>query len=176
MRSADPRLPRRLRLFLALWPDEAVRRNVDEHLRGWTLPAGSLRYGPDDWHVTLHFLGSVAMQRAREIADGLAVPVESFELVLDQPRLWPRGLAVVGASKVPAALTSLQARLGDALRRMEHPVEDRPYRPHVTLARRAEAAARPRAPLPIVWPASRFVLVLSTGNTHSRYEVLREYA
>jgi 2'-5' RNA ligase len=167
--------PRNHRLFLALWPDDAVRGNVQAHAEGWVIPAGSVRYTPQDWHVTLHFLGSIPTDRVVTIAAGIDVPIEPFELVLDQPRLWPRGLAVVGASRTPPALKSLHERLADALRGLQLTVETRPYRPHLTLARRADQAVLPKSPLPIVLPARAFVLVVSTGRTAHRYEILREY-
>jgi 2'-5' RNA ligase len=173
--NSKPRLPRAFRLFLALWPDDAVRHAIGEHARAWSLPSDCVRYGPLDWHVTLHFLGSVPTERVPEIAAGVDVPLEPFELALDQPLMWPRGLAVVIASQVPPALKVLHDRLGHALRDMEQAVELRPYRPHLTLARRADGAVRPRAAAPVVWPVRSFALVVSTGRTDHRYEVLRIY-
>jgi len=162
-------------LFLALWPDDTVRCRIREHADRWVFPSGSVRYGPPDWHVTLHFLGRVPAERVPDLAVNIDVPREPFELVLDRPTIWPRGLAVVSASTTPRALKSLHARLGEALLGMEQAVETRPYRPHLTLARRAEAAVMPDPPVPVVWPVSGFVLVVSTGRPDHRYEVLREY-
>lgn len=176
MRSASSSIARTHRLFLALWPDDAVRRGVHEHARAWAMPPGSGRYGPADWHVTLHFLGSVLTQRVPEIAAGVDVPLEPFELVLDQPLIWPRGLAVLCASEVPQALKSLHDRLGRALRGVHQTVELRPHRPHLTLARRADAAIPPMAPVLVVWPVRSLVLVVSTCQTDHRFEVLREYS
>lgn len=163
------------RLFLALWPDEAIRRAVDDHSGAWTMPPGCLRYAPSDWHVTLHFLGSVTAQRVPDIAAAVDMPLEPFVLVLDQPRIWPRGLAVVCASAVPQALMSLHDRLSHALRGVDQSVEARPYRPHLTLARRAVGAIRPTAPAPVPWPVDSFALVVSTGKTDHRYSVLQEF-
>ena len=64
------------------------------------------------------------------------------------------------ASQVPAPLADLHARLGEALQRLEVPVETRRYRPHVTLARKA-SGAQP-APAPVRWQAGPgFALVQS---------------
>lgn len=175
MPIAKARLPRTFRLFLALWPDDEIRHAIGEHASGWSLPSGSVRYGPADWHVTLHFLGSVASDRVPDIAVGMDVPLEPFELTLDRPLLWPRGLAVVAASQVPTALKDLHDRLGQALQILQQPVEPRAYRPHLTLARRADGAIRPTAPVAVVWPVRSFALVVSTGRTDHRYEVLRTY-
>ncbi len=164
-----------MRLFLALWPDAAVRRRVAAHADAWALPAGRGRMSPDDWHVTLHFLGSVAADRIPAVAEALEVRCEPFELVLDQPRLWPGGLAVVEAAVVPAPLEALHAALAQSLVRLDLPVEQRRFRPHVTLARHAAGAVPPKQTVPIVWPARGYGLGVSTGRPEQRYAVLREY-
>jgi 2'-5' RNA ligase len=173
--SEAAKLPAKLRLFLALWPDEAVLLRIAEHARCWCFPPGCLRYGPRDWHVTLHFLGSVETERLPGIADAADTPVEPFELLLDRPQLWARGLAVLGAQRVPSALQDLHQRLGDALAGQGLPVEGRIYRPHVTLARRAEAAIAPTDHPGVAWPVKDFALVLSTGKPDRRYEVICRY-
>jgi 2'-5' RNA ligase len=166
---------RSLRLFLALWPDEAVRARIADHAAAWSLPPGCLRYQPWDWHVTLHYIGPLAIGRAAALADAVDLPIEPFELQLDKPRLWPRGLAILESSQVPAALQDLHRRLAAALSRSDVPLEQRPYRPHVTLARGADGALVPPGRAPVRWPARSFALVVSTGSSDQRYEVLREY-
>ncbi len=175
MDSGKPVVPRTQRLFLALWPDHAAKGKIAEHARRWVLPSGCVPYAPVDWHVTLHFIGNVFAERVPDIAAGVGVPLEPFELVLDQPQLWPQGLAVLCASEVPAALQALHDRLGRALRGLNQAVDGRPYQPHLTLARRADAAIPPSACAPIVWSVRSFALVVSTGRTDQRYEVLRQY-
>jgi RNA 2',3'-cyclic 3'-phosphodiesterase len=169
------RASRRVRLFLALWPDQAIQADIDAHASGWTLPRSCLRYGTQDWHVTLHFLGAVAMERVPELAQAVDLPMDPFQLLLDKPQLWPRGLAVLGATQVPPALRDLHGRLGAAVAAVGLPLEARTYRPHVTLARRAEGAVAPKGPVSVTWPARSFALVVSTGSRDRRYEVLREY-
>ncbi len=169
------RSSRSRRIFLALWPQPAVRRRIAAHAAHWTFGDDARRYAPADWHVTLHFLGDVAIERVPAIVDGVAVPVEPCELLLDQPQRWPRGLAVVCASRMPEALLDLHTRLSHAVSRLGLNVEARPYRPHLTLARHAGDAAAPIASPPIVWPVHGYALVVSTGQADQRYTVLRRY-
>jgi 2'-5' RNA ligase len=50
-------------------------------------------------------------------------------------------------------------------------LQDRAFRPHVTLARKVKAARRGVLDPPLAWPADRFALVRSiTGPAGSRYE------
>jgi len=111
--------------------------------------------------------------------DGIAasadVPFQPFELVLDQPGLCPHGLAVLRATEAPIPLQALYDRLGQELRGLDLPVEPRPYLPHVTLARRGDAANPLKASAPVVWWVRSFVLVISTGDRDQRYRVIRQY-
>lgn len=175
MDSGKPLAARTQRLFLALWPDEAVREQLAAHAGQWLWPAGCARYAPADWHVTLHFIGDVDTEQVAAIAACAEVPFQAFDLALDQPKLWARGLAVLCASEVPVALQALHERLGRVLRQRDLVLDARPYVPHVTLARHAEAAIAPAAFAPVRWPVSGFALVLSTGLKAPRYRILGQY-
>lgn len=109
------------------------------------------------------------------MAANAGIRPQTFDLRLDRPMLWPRGLAVLGATEVPEPLLALHDRLGHALRGLDLPIETRPYQPHVTLARHADAATPPIASPPVVWRVSGFALVASTGNKNARYQVIHEY-
>lgn len=167
--------PRMQRLFLALWPDEAVRAQLATHASQWQWPVGCTRYAPEDWHVTLHFLGDVASGKLDALAAFTEVPFQPFELVLDQPGLWTRGLAVLCASEVPVALKRLHAQLGHALSALDFAQDPRPYVPHITLARHAEAAMAPAHFAPVRWPVTGFSLAASTGQPGLRYQVIWRY-
>ena len=175
MDSHTPSAHRTQRLFLALWPDDDVRRQLVNHAGRWTWPDGCVRYLPEDWHLTLHFLGPVEADRVADIVALAAVPFQPFTLTLDQPACWPHGLAVLCLSQVPPALRALYERLGFALRRLDLPVEVRPYQPHVTLARRAAGAITPVRPMPVVWRVRRCVVVESIGATAPRYRMIHAY-
>jgi len=164
-----------LRLFLALWPDDDVRGQLAALGGRWMWPAGSVLYQPGDWHVTLHFIGAVGADRVDAISSGLDVPLEPFELRLDQPQVWPRGVAVLCAGTVPHQLRQLHDRIGAALQALGLPVDARPYRAHVTLARRAAGAVAPQGVVPLHWRARGYALVVSTGEKGQRYRMLRRY-
>lgn len=163
------------RLFLALWPDAAIVGQLAAHASGWVWPAGCAVYEPTDWHVTLHFIGAVEAGRLPEIAAGLEVPVQPFTLWLDQPLLWHHGLAVLSASRTPEPLHTLHHQLGMALRGLGVAIDARPYRPHATLARHAQAARPPCACTPVEWQAHGYVLAASVGAQDGRYRVIRRY-
>jgi 2'-5' RNA ligase len=163
-------LPASLRLFLALWPAPALLDELLAHAAAWSWPARARRTRPERLHLTLHFLGNVPAERLPDLRSGLDVKWTGCELALDRASVWAGGIAVLEAAQVPAPLARLHAALADRLRAMEIPLEDRPYRPHVTLARKAHGA-EPPCFAPLRWAAGpRYALVRSAGGG---YETLQ---
>jgi 2'-5' RNA ligase len=164
--------PQTSRLFLALWPDPAVRAALAEWRQLWTWPPGAGRVRDDKLHITLHFLGSQPTERVPELAQGLAVPFSPFQLVLGQPKLWPHGIAVLEPHMEPDELLELHARQAEALAGLGLPPEQRKFRPHVTLSRRAVNAIPPAEGPPINWDVRGYALMESRGGG---YTVLKQY-
>lgn len=171
-RAADDDPPP-ARLFLALWPGPGVRQALAAFRDATPWPAGASPVADDKLHLTLHFIGSVPADRVAEAAAGLQVPVKGFMLALDHAECWRGGLALLRPRLLPAPLVQLHADLGAALRALDLPVEQRVFRPHVTLARRAGQAAPLVPAAPLRWQVSGYVLVQSRPD--GRYEVLRRY-
>ena len=81
------------RLFLALWPDDAVRDQLRVWRDAWTWPRGATPVHTDKLHVTLHFLGNQPTARLPEFLDGFQVPFEPFDLQFGRPALQRSGFA-----------------------------------------------------------------------------------
>lgn len=148
------------RLFFALWPtaELAARMHAlarSSVRRGRVIPAEKL-------HVTLAFLGELSDEgRAAASAAGDRVSGEAFELSLSQLGCWRRrGIAWLGTDETPEALLRLHQSLGLALDEAGLPTERRPFRPHVTLARRAVVAPQ-RLDGVLHWPVHEFHLMAS---------------
>jgi 2'-5' RNA ligase len=151
-----------VRLFLGLWPSDEGRASLLAHADAWDWPAAARRTRPERLHITLHFIGNVAAARLPELRQALQLTWTAGELTLDRATVWPGGIAVLEAQRIPSALAALHADLGNALRALDLPVESRPWRPHVTLARKAFGAHPPMASQPVQWRAvPGYVLVQS---------------
>jgi 2'-5' RNA ligase len=167
------------RLFFALWPDETMRRNAAARVATLVRPDRGRPQRPDQLHVTLVFLGRVAEPRIDAVRNVAAsVAGRSFTLVLDRVEHWrkPQVLCLT-ASATPAPLATLVEELRGALVAAELPTETRPYRPHLTVARKL-ARYEPQADIvePLPWPAHSVTLVESrTDRTGSRYEPLASW-
>lgn len=164
-----------VRLFIALWPEPAVRDALCAWRDGVAWPRSASPTRTEQLHLTLHFLGSVAQARLAELADGLAVGFEPFELELGHPEVWHGGIAVLAPAVVPAPLLTLHGALGAALERLGMTPEARPYRPHVTLARRAGSLRTPIVGPPIRWQVDRYALMQSKTGDGSEYGVVQAY-
>jgi 2'-5' RNA ligase len=141
-----------LRLFLALWPDDAARETLAAAQRAWTWPAGAALVPREKLHLTLHFLGPVPATRFAALQPLFGTRGEPFLLTAEGARhhVWPGGIAVLELA-APSALQRLHAALADVLRAQGFGVEDRAYRPHVTFARKAWGARPPETPPPFAW-------------------------
>jgi RNA 2',3'-cyclic 3'-phosphodiesterase len=166
------------RLFFALWPDDGVRARLAAAARE-LLPAGAGRpQRPDQLHLTLEFLGDVPESRLQDVLDAgtaAAAGAAAFELDFDLVEHWKRPQVLcLAASSTPGPLAALVQSLRSELLARGFAPEARPFRPHVTLARRV-VRAQPSAagqPLqrPLRWPARAFALVQSvTEPKGARY-------
>lgn len=173
-RPAAP-APESARLFLALWPDAAVREALRTWRDAWTWPRGASPAATGKLHMTLHFLGNQPRERLPELLDGFAVPFTPFGLRLDQAALWHNGIAVLAPQVAPQPLLDLHARLAQALTGLGLQPEARAYRPHVTMARRAAGAGLPPGGEQLDWQVDRYAVVKSRPGNDGGYAVLRTY-
>jgi RNA 2',3'-cyclic 3'-phosphodiesterase len=160
------------RLFLALWPSPAVRRDLAAQQARWAWPAGAAPTAADKLHLTLHFIGAVPSVRLPEVTQGLRVHAPRFALMLDGAEVWPNHCAVLCSSQMPSALTRLHGALAQALRALGLPVEPRAFRPHVTLARHATGAVPQTPSAALRWPVRGYALVQSAAG---RYTPIARY-
>jgi 2'-5' RNA ligase len=167
--------PRNVRLFLALWPAPEVRQGLAAWRDAWAWSPGARPVPTERLHLTLHFIGAIAHERMAAVAAALDVPSPAFDLDFGRAERWHRGLAVLRPLEVPAALGVLHATLAERLRACELPVEARPFRAHVTLARDAPGATPPAAGPALHWHVHGHALVESRVGRDAGYVVLRHY-
>ncbi len=166
------------RLFFALWPSEEVRSGLVEVMA--SLHARRAKpVAAENLHITLLFLGSVTAQTricAEKIAEEIAG--HSFELRLDQIGFWPKsGILWLGAREVPESLAALVRDLHLGIAGCGIDLDARPFKPHVTLMRKALVVRRdrslpsPGASMTLAWsspkpiPTARVIKCLRVGGS-----------
>ncbi len=131
------------RMFLAVALDDECRHAVAAHLEASlgerTLPGRTAR--PENWHITLRFLGETTSQQADAILAHLDehLMVEPFRVKLAGLGGFPRerkaSVLWMGASGDLDPLHALAAESETAAQRAGFEPEGRPFHPHVTLSR-----------------------------------------
>jgi 2'-5' RNA ligase len=172
--NGAPREPRH-RVFYALWPDTATSTAIVRATRRAVRLSGGAPMAKDRLHITVAFLGSLTAEELERARSVMPISVGAFDLTLDMLGIWPgsRTLWLAGRG-VPQALNALEQRLWEALEPHGFEREERIYRPHVTLARRARAVEA--AVDPVVWHAEDVVLAESLSVPRGvHYEVLERW-
>jgi len=149
------------RLFVGLWPDDALRDALCAHCERWGWVPGARLVPRSKLHMTLHFLGAVPRERIGELTAGLVVPFVPFAVQLDGVDVWPNQVAVLQPRAMPHALQGLHARLQSALARLQQPSAHEQLLPHVTLARKAKGSRPPAQVDPVVWRVQGYALIES---------------
>lgn len=168
-----------LRLFFALWPDEAARAallRLQQHLGQ---PPGARPVAPENLHLTMAFLGmqpAALLPQIEAILDRVAVPEMTLEV--DRYGCFSRArIAWAGIGRPPPALAAMHGELMAALRQsgVGHD-QASTFRPHISLLRNAVCDSGPAAE-PFRWHAPQLALVQSTTMPRGPvYRVLAQRA
>lgn len=178
----------RMRLFVGIplaAPAIEELKSISMRLRS---NGDGLRWSmPESWHVTLQFLGNCNRQQYECIVTQLRkLHSPPVSIGLDEFGCFDRtGIFFVGVKLTPE-LAALQQEVMKATGPCGFISEDRPYRPHITLARgKGQAGVRALSVLKTKLPrqtsftrctADAFVLYESfTQPTGSRYEIRERF-
>lgn len=152
------------RLFFALWPApdvraalEAAAAPVREHCSGSLVPV-------DNFHITLRFMGNVAEDRLEALLGaGDAATGRQFDLPLERVGFWDKPAVVwLGPRNPGDELLRLVANLNTELESAGFGPDPRPYRPHLTLLRKAERGPEQLyLDRRVTWPVANFSLIES---------------
>src|SRR5512142_2142787 len=164
-----------LRAFYALVPPTPLRATLAElgrerarRLHGRPVPA-------DNIHLTLAFVGAWPRTRLDALlAAGGALDAEAMRITLDRHGGFRRsGVAWVAPSSPPATLGILANALAARLRANGVPFDEKPFHPHLTIARKCRGPFVDGAIGPYVWEIDEIALVASdTRAEGARYTVL----
>lgn len=134
-----------MRLFVALIPPPEAVAELAAAVR--ELPeAGLRRVRPEQWHLTLAFLGEVDERVLGELEERLGRAARRhppLTVSLGGAGRFGGRVLWAGVHGDRAGLRRLADSVRAAARRCGIPTEERPYRPHLTLARGAGADLAP---------------------------------
>jgi 2'-5' RNA ligase len=174
------------RLFFALWPTAKQQASLAKATRQVLQASGGRAVPESNLHVTLAFLGSVPERRLGELT-AIAQRVSSsfgtahpLQVSFDRLEYWKKAqvlCAVPGARAASHALAELAAALKTELMAAAFAPELKPFRAHVTLARKVSRRSDWPHELrahPVPWSFTGFSLMESrtdaSGALYSRVE------
>ena len=154
------------RVFFALWPDARQRDRLRDVINSVARNVEGRAIDRRDWHITLAYLGDTEerlipslLEKARQIE------VEPFRLAFDRLEFWPRPkIACLVAPTVPTELEALVSSLNSILLDAGIAIEDRIYRPHITVSRNARNFATERLTQRATTEWSGFELIESVSG------------
>ncbi|WP_054956585.1 RNA 2',3'-cyclic phosphodiesterase [Paenibacillus dakarensis] len=176
-----------MRLFIAV----PLPQVVSEHIQRWSQEIGKQMLfrkwvHPQDYHITVQFLGDVKSKNVDSILSSLQAAVvkqQTIELSL-------QGAGVFGLSSAPRVLWAgiageteklgkLQQAVTTAMLPLGFKPEDRPYRPHITVARKYKGGSIAAelintGPEPVSWTTDKLVLFRTHMHSSPMYEILGE--
>jgi 2'-5' RNA ligase len=124
-----------MRLFLGLPIPPDLTQALARRTQTIELPKGR-RIPPENLHLTLFFLGEVAESTLPPIEHELSeLTFAPFPLKLTSLNTFPRAGVLIAEVEPGRPLLHVQTKVADAMARCGFPPEDRPYHPHITLAR-----------------------------------------
>ena len=130
-----------MRLFIGLpIADEtkAALRSTVDRLRTTIDPKiGKIRWtDPEAWHITLQFLGNCNEQQYECLVRALRfVPMHPFQVEVDGLDTFERAGVLFAGVRLDENLAALQHQIVRETTTCGFPPDERPYHPHITLAR-----------------------------------------
>jgi len=168
------------RVFFALWPPKEIARQLAGIAADFSQAAGGRPTRCETIHLTLAFLGDVAVERLPELLRvAKEVHAAAFDLTLDRFGVWQHNHLFWAGCASPPALLDLADTLSKRLLEAGLAAADakRPFVPHVTLVRKLVRldVALPAAQA-LTFHCGAFVLVRSRlSDKGSAYEVLARF-
>ena len=128
------------RLFLALWPDEEVKRKIHQHaIKHFSACKGRI-LEKKNWHITLAYFGAANTDTQQCIeTQAEIIKSEPFDLSLSQCGYWKKpAVAWLAPTTIPEELKQLAFEVQQNLIPCGYQPDTRDYQPHVTLVRKAK--------------------------------------
>jgi RNA 2',3'-cyclic 3'-phosphodiesterase len=153
-----------MRVFFAIKPDETALKQLSHLAKQLTLTSGGQITKKANIHLTLAFLGEVAIDRLttlRSVAKG--VTATTFDFTFDEIRYWKHNQIIyAGTSTCTPKLLTLVNNLRNTLSTNSFVFDSRAYKPHITLARKVKSGRMlPDLVTPISWRVAEWFLMQS---------------
>lgn len=169
------------RIFLALWPDEVTRQQlfeVQKRLKSDPALQSARAVTAENLHATLHFIGSISIPVLQALEASLdSVQCQSFDMTVSTTGCFPRSRVFwLGLKEIPPKLNELEQQTLVCVQQSIEGYQSIPYRPHITLFRKAKVSQELDVLAEINWRVKSFALVESKSSSEGvQYHVLKQW-
>jgi RNA 2',3'-cyclic 3'-phosphodiesterase len=164
------------RLFFALCPDDITRQQCAKITQA--INNGEARpVNPANLHVTLLFLGNIGTDKEIVLRQEMAtILVPKITLHFKQLNFWKKpGVLCLTATDSSPELMALVDNLAIIARKLDIPIDERPFKPHVTLLKKAKELITLEFE-PVIWCSRSFCLVESCSLTNGvEYRIIEQW-
>lgn len=169
------------RVFLALWPDVATRKQIyriQQQLAGHRALQSAVAVKQENLHLTLHFIGAVTDDVLKKLSALLnRVESPSFEMTIDHVGCFPKPKVTwLGIEGSPLELVELVRQTGECVSQCVETYQQTSFSPHITLFRKVRCTEKLGDTEPVRWKAENFALVESNTRAEGvEYSVLQQW-
>lgn len=151
------------RVFFALFPNLATQKQLALRADKLTVQCGGRKIKMQHIHLTLVFLGNIDIIRLENLKQSMQpITAKPFQLLLDTVCYWKHTQIVSLQPSQPCnELLELVNKLEIALTNAQFTYDKRPYKPHITLIRKATHPPQTNTIEPILFDVMQWVLVQS---------------
>jgi RNA 2',3'-cyclic 3'-phosphodiesterase len=158
-----------VRCFVACWPDDATRAQLDQVARdAHSRHPGARRIRGDNLHLTLAFIGELSSPKGHEAARVLRdVSIEPFEWRIDHVGRFDRARVLWAGGQPEPRLEQLAESVRSQLKTLQIRFDEKRFAAHVTLLRDlpplpARSGGEALYEIePLVWPIRGALMIVS---------------
>ena len=154
------------RLFFALWPSDKQRQKIGAAIQPYRSKLVGTWTEGDNWHITRFFIGGFPEEDIPAL-QAAANDIDSPSIDLKFERIWygkrPKIICLF-AGRIPSQLLGLVRSIESIAQTFGIKPEERPYRAHMTIARKARffESITLAQPLELHWSAFHLIESIST--------------
>ncbi|HBZ30677.1 MAG TPA: RNA 2',3'-cyclic phosphodiesterase [Nitrosomonas sp.] len=155
------------RLFFAIQPANTIQKQLGSLAKKQAIKWGGRNIKPENVHLTLLFLGKTETDKINALRTTVTnITGKRFDLAIRETRFWKRNQIIYAhADNYPPELFALVDAIKNTLRNAGFEFDNRAYKPHITLVRKATHHIPAVIQQPIQWPVKEWLLMQSK-QTH----------
>jgi len=169
------------RLFLALPVDLAIASTLLDTARVCCADADKKLYAAQDLHLTIKFFGAVATTKIEQLKQHIKMAtnqVSSFSVELKKLSFFSgrHHCVMIALSRLSLPLATLYREINISIQSCGYSVEQKVFRPHVTLLRDAKGMSLIRDEIDVSFNVEELVLYESLKSQDQRFRVVERFA